>query len=944
MKIRATHFFLTIVYLLCFFFILPVCANAADDARTVRVGYTVHPGFIDEEDNGTYTGLGVDYLNEIAKYTGWNYVYIKGSRTELAQKLQDGEIDFLAPIMKTSARDGTIYDYPTQSIGVAASGLYVRSDSMQIYYDDYSHMQGIRVGGTPDSFQMTAAKEYAAQHGLTFTEVYYKNYTEVRNALDRGEIDAMALSSLYKIDGYRLVATTRLAPFYIVAKNNHSHDLLEQLDTALERISYEHPTLFSTIFERHYGRNRNAARVSLTREEGNYIASHPVITVGCFIDWYPLVYFNDKTGTEKGILVDTLRLIESRSGIKFRFVPITGSSSIDAVKNRSSNIDLFIAVVSTPERLRDPELVLSHGYMENKRAFAGLKSRPFNLHDNYTIAMPKEIKGSAAFLREHYPNFTIIEYPSLEECFHAVQRGEADAAFQNSYIISAMLQHPEFEDMTIWDVSNQIGGNFYLAGRSSNDPHLMAILNKYIDSINPDDMQSIIFKNTSQSTTKLTLADITHKYSLTIELTLFLLFLIGLVIAKNIRDNRHHIATLNERNSQLSAAITQAELASQAKSDFLSRMSHEIRTPMNAIIGMTEIANKNLDDKNRIAASLMKITLASKILLNLINDILDMSAIEHKKLRVAALPFRLDDVLSPIAGIYAQQCHDKGLHFTYENKASVPPLLGDSKRLTQIFFNLLSNAVKFTEAGGMVTFTVTRLSTDKDRQFLRFIVSDTGIGMTEDFKKRIFQPFEQASTTTFQKFGGSGLGLSIAHNLVNLMDGEIHVTSTPGQGTSFTVDLPFVTSKEAVRTEQADKPAPTAAPPVYSFVGKRILLVEDNMLNQEVASELLRMTGATVVTAEDGKVAYDLFRKSDPGVFQAILMDIQMPVMDGYSASRAIRACSHPQAKTIPIIAMTANAFAEDVTKSMAAGMNNHIAKPINTQELFRLLDSYLNG
>jgi signal transduction histidine kinase len=615
------------------------------------------------------------------------------------------------------------------------------------------------------------------------------------------------------------------------------------------------------------------------------MAAHPVIRMGCYTDWYPMVY-QDKDGAVKGILIDVLSLLEKKSGFKFTYVPIKGDSSIAALKNKVQDIELFIAVVATQDRLHDKSLVLSQGYITNNRAFAGRKGENFDITKHYKVVIPANIKGSAAFLKENYPQFEITSLPTLEDCLRAVLNGKADAAFQNSYIMGAVLQHPEFDGLTIWDVSKQMGGYFYLAGRSDLNPLLLSVLNKYIDGLAPDDVQAIIHKHTSNMVVDYTATDLLHKYSLTIEIAAVLLLLILALVAGSILANRRHIATLNSRNQELKNAMQQANLASRAKSDFLSRMSHELRTPINVITGMTQIARNNLDDSRSVGDSLTEIEQASQMLLNVINDVLDMSAIEHQQMKVAELPLDLQQMLAPIVTIYQRQCQLKNINFQLEQQLdTLPPLLGDSKRLTQIILNLLSNAVKFTPRGGTITLSVLKQRLIGGRQYLELAVADTGIGMSEEFRERLFKPFEQESPATFEEFGGSGLGLSITLNLVKLMGGTINATSKEGKGTTFTVNLPLkVASTTAPAQVAAQEPAVILPP--GALQGKHLLLAEDNIINQKVVLGLLKDTGATITTADNGQLALELFQKSAPHTFDLILMDIQMPVLNGYETTQ----------------------------------------------------------
>lgn len=371
--------------------------------------------------------------------------------------------------------------------------------------------------------------------------------------------------------------------------------------------------------------------------------------------------------------------------------------------------------------------------------------------------------------------------------------------------------------------------------------------------------------------------------------------------------------------------------ASKAKSEFLSRMSHEIRTPMNAIIGMTEIAMQDREVPPKVQTYLEKISTSSDYLLSLINDILDMSKIESGKMKLELLDFDLEQWVRDMDDLIRPQAVQKGIIYTTETHFVQKWVVGDAMHLKQVMINLLGNALKFTGKDGHILFAVNQRRTAPDQTEISFSVEDTGIGIEAEDQKRIFHSFEQAGESTARRFGGTGLGLAISSQLVQMMDGEINLESEPDKGSTFSF---AITLEDGTKQEEEEN----VSKETDSLRGKRVLVVEDNELNAEIAGSILNLHGIQAERADNGLQGVKAFSEKEPGYYDAVLMDIRMPVMDGLEATKEIRKLPREDARTIPIIAMTANAFDEDMKKSIESGMNGHLAKPIDFKELLQML------
>ncbi len=421
---------------------------------------------------------------------------------------------------------------------------------------------------------------------------------------------------------------------------------------------------------------------------------------------------------------------------------------------------------------------------------------------------------------------------------------------------------------------------------------------------------------------------------------IYMALLLLLQMLRGKTDQRYREQQLRreqEYQKTLKAAALKAESANLAKTEFLQRMSHDIRTPINGIRGMVEIGDRCPEDMARQADCRKKIWEASTLLLELVNEVLDMGKLESGEVVLESVPFDLHELMHEITDVLEKQAAERGivLHREY-GRLPHPRLVGSPLHVKRLLMNVLSNAIKYNRDKGRVMLDCFELSSNGDNVQICFVCADTGIGMSEEFQKRMFEPFTQENAGVRSVYGGTGLGMSITKSLVDKMGGTIGVESKQGVGTTYTITLPF-----AVDNTQAEEPAQQQTD-LTVLQGRRLLLAEDNALNMEIMEFLLNEVGVKVTKAADGQQAVEAFAASPVGGFDAILMDVMMPVRDGHEATRAIRAMDRPDAKTIPIFAMTANAFTEDRLKALQAGMNEHLPKPIDPDALYRLLVKYL--
>ena len=1054
--------------------VLPVKATAeTTSAKVVRVG-SFEDTFNYVNEKGARKGYGYELLETLSGYTGWQFEYVTCDWSDCFEKLKNGEIDIIGGISYTEDRTQEML-FSDEPMGVEKYYLYADLSRADISASDFKTLNGKKIGVLMGTEPEVMLAEWEEKYGLKTEHVNISNNEDVKQKLANHEIDCFVSleESFWAERGISTITRVGESGIYY-AINKNRPDIKEELDDAMRALDEAVPFYTADLYKRYFSMDYTPI---LTGEEKAWLRKHGAIRMGFLASDSGVSTFDPATGEFTGVITDYIQFAADCLGnqeLEFQLVGYDSKEAeLDALK--SGEIDMIFHCDQNPNLAEEYHFACTNTTWTSN-LMAVTNKQHFNENNVNRIAVPQNKLSLKKYLAFYYPQWEIVDCDTQEDAAKLVKDGQADC-----FVTGISSENKYSKKYSFYSVPlvNPVRSCFAV---NSGNRSLLSILNKTIKAM-PVNMLAGALAMYKSSARKVTLSDFIKdnffKVMLISSIAVAVVLLTILMLLQKARKAeaaaRKAASDTQELNAKLQVAVEKAESANRAKSTFLSNMSHDIRTPMNAIIGFTTLALSNIDDTDRVKDYLGKTLASSNHLLSLINDVLDMSRIESGKIHLEEVEVNLSDVLHDLKTIVSGQIYAKQLEL-YMDAMDVTDedVYCDKTRLNQILLNLLSNAIKFTPAGGTVSVRVRQL-VGKVRgcgQY-EFRIKDNGIGMSQEFAQKIFEPFERERTSTVSRIQGTGLGMAITKNIVDMMGGTIEVQTAQGKGTEFTVCVPMraqteqrpvekiteleglkalvvdddfntcdsvtkmlvkvgmraewtLSGKEAVlrarqsiemsdvyhayiidwrlldmngievtrqiRSLHDDTPiiiltaydwsdieveakaagvTAFCSKPMFmsdlretlmsaigqtqtdaaqellpkknaDFKGKHILLVEDNALNREIAQEILREYGFLVDSAENGAVAVEKVSNAAPGSYDLVLMDVQMPIMDGYTATRKIRALDDPARAKLPILAMTANAFDEDRRNALESGMNGFLSKPIVIDDLVQELRKIL--
>ncbi len=896
--------------------IAPVQAFADDSSqpvKTVRVGWLVNnEGFQNGTPGERLSGWGYEYLQTLSYYTpGWRYEYVSGTFTELMDMLEAGEIDLMPNISYSEERAQKLL-FSSNPEGTERYYIYARPDRDDLAKGDPQAFQGLTIGYNSGVMQTIVGQQWLANEGIACTYREYDGGSVLFDALANGEVDAIIMNDT--------ISSPEASPMFYVGSSDYYFavpksrpDLMDNINSAMAAINRVNPRYNDEVKSNYSAQNSGSS--SLTGDERAWLkANNNTITLGYITGKLP--YCNeDEDGKMEGSLASLATTLHDKFGITVETVAFDSYKMMSKALSKGS-IDVALPVY------RDYWFAEQSGVVQSVSlgtiSLTAIHSGSNLDKDLQNIACTKSSFVNKNALESLFPTATVTEYQSDDEAFDALRKGTAHCIVAPSSRVKTIGDRYDLEDCETTELPDTCELSCWI---SRGKPELLGIINKGIINAG-ESLSASNFSPTSYTAQESDTLRFLYRNRTAIAATLIGMLSVGIVLLI--------WALVRARTER-----KKADAANAAKTAFLTRMSHDIRTPLNGILGLIEIEELKDGDMQVTRESRAKARVAANHLLSLINDILEMGKIEDRKLTLEHAPFNLKELCDDALVLCKLRASGNGITMQDNSLpyATGPYMIGSPTHIRRIIINLLDNSIKYNKRGGSVTFSSQTKPLDDGRALFCFSVSDTGIGMAPEFLKHIYEPFAQEGDDARSKFQGTGMGMPIVKSLIDMMGGTIEISSEVGVGSTFNVQIPLDIDKNPQAKERTDEQAYSC-----SLADMNVLLAEDNELNAEIAQALLESEGIVVTRAADGNEAVDLYVGRPAGSFDAILMDIMMPGMDGYEATRAIRLSEKADAADIPIIALTANAFAEDAKAAHDAGMNAHLPKPLDFNKLKNIL------
>lgn len=932
----------SICAMLCLLLLLPAAlpvkaAAETAPAKVVRVG-SFGDTFNYVNEKGIRKGYGYELLQTLSGYTGWQLEYVTCDWSDCFEKLKNGEIDIMGDISYTEDRTEEML-FSDEPMGEEKDYLYADLSRADISASDYKTLNGKKIGvpmGTEPEAMLT---EWEEKYDLKTQHVNIANNEDVKQKLANREIDGfVSLEESFWADlGISTITRVGSSDIYY-AINKDRADIKEELDNAMRALEDANPFYTADLYKRYFSMDYTPI---LTGEEKAWLKEHGAIRMGFLTGDSGVSTCDPATGEITGTITDYIQFARDCLGNQELEFQMVGYDSKEAELGalKSGEIDMVFHFDQSPN-LAEEYRVACTNTTWTSNMMAVTNKQHFDENQANRVAVPQNKLSLTRYLAVYYPQWEIVDCATPEDAAKLVKDGQADC-----FVTGVSSQENYSKEYDFYSVPLPNPAKSCFAVNSGNGI-LLSILNKTIKAM-PVNMLTGALAMYKSAARKVTLGEfIRDNFVKVLLVSSIFAAVILLMILKLLQKARKAEAAARkaandtqELNAKLQIAAENAESANRAKSTFLFNMSHDIRTPMNAIIGYADLAARHSDEPAKLEKYMENIQVCGQNLLMLLNNVLDLARIENDKTEMEYSVSDVEKDFRNCIAMFQNQADSKGQTLTVTTHLLHPYVYADVPHLTEVCTNLVSNAVKYTGANGTIRCDVTQKPGEKEGWCDTVItVADNGIGMSQEFQERIFEPFERERTSTVSKVEGSGIGMGIVKKLVGLMGGTVEVESKIGVGSTFTVTIPCrIALQEETQAKREINPSNQKC-----LCGTRILLTEDNDLNAEIATELLQEEGCTVDRAKDGVECVDMLEKAANGTYQIILMDVQMPVMNGYDATKVIRRMDDPQKANIPIVAMTANAFSEDKQVALDAGMNDHIAKPIDMSVLVPTLRKYL--